>query len=290
MNHSEEAAADFCSINLSERLKRVRLNAIEPLSSSQSKGVQYKQMIENMLEKAVENDRNFMKDIFVMILIYISESNNIDRLLEKWHKSDERRENFITMKRIYDLRSHCEFYECYPTLSRIATAFSHVTLVLTDMMKNNPDYNLRPRFWLSTKDLGAVVHDHFKMAYYPGMIVFQDCSFKLQVGLFLHNLCHAKAIAKSGSERSISTAFVSSCHIAFGIINQQMAPLQAREQFTALIENMDFDAEMLSKVWNTVIGTISIPLTRVTRLTCFHEKVLKAQPLDEHKWRQIMEM
>lgn len=288
MNDLRNAAAGICPLKLSERLVKCRLDTIEPQDPLRPKSIQYKQMAADMLDKAQKNGRDFLKDIFDLILIFISQGNNIDKMT-KGPQSDRKRQNLITMRKVYNLKKNCPFYECSPTLSRIGAAFPHVTLVLSDMMRarsGGPQWKM----WVKDCDLGAAVHDHFKMCYFPGLIDLEGFSFKAQVGLLLYNLCNARSITiSSQNQKTIVLAFIASCQLSSGIIEQRMAPLQARKMFTEFIETLNLDSQMLYSVWNTVVGENYIPINSITLLTHFHEKVLRAQPLDQQKWRQLMD-
>lgn len=291
MSYSRNAAAGVCPLKLSERLDRVRLEVTESKSPPRSKPVQYKQMAIEMLDKSLKKNRVFQNDIFDLILICICQGNNIDRIIKQWPRnlSDKKRKNLITMKEIYNLKGNIPHYDCSPTLSRIAAAFPQVTISLTELVKANPD-GPQLNEWVKDGELGAAVPHHFKMIYFPGLIDLDGFCFKAEVGLLLFNLCHAKSIANSSSPRmNIVIAFRTSCQISAGIIEERMAPPRSKQEFTKFIKSFDFQPQMLFNVWNAVIGENYIPTDSITLRSYFHEKVLLAQPLDEYKWRELMD-
>lgn len=255
-------------------------------------GFQYKLMNELMLEKAQIHGRDLLEDILRLISAYYTFGyGNIDRVIEEWTGSDDYKRNLIAMRDIYGLRnspSTSQFRQSLPSLSKITEGFPQVSLVLAGMIGAQLDQS---RLWshIRDSDLGATVDLHFKMLFFP-VLILTRCSLKAQVGLIVFNLCNTRSILKKRDKRTRTTisAFKKSCSSSTYLMEQNLASQECKRKFTQFVESLTLDANTMFQVWQKVIGSNRVPICAVTKVTHFHEKVLKAQPLNLHKWTELL--
>lgn len=244
-----------------------------------------------MLEQAQKHGRDILEDILRLISTYYTLGyGSIDQTIEEWTRSDDYKQDLIAMRDIYGLRNSPnkeQFLKSLPSLSKISEGFPQVSLVLADMIGIRLAHS-RLCFGVRNEELGANVDIHFKMNYFPALIFVKGFGLKAQVGLLLFNLCNTKTILKKCEEQSTVPAFTKSCKTSSYLMKQQLAPFICKKKFTKFIKSLTMDAYMLFQVWKNVIGSNRVPLSEETMITHFHKRVLKAQPLDLHKWTQLL--
>lgn len=268
--------------------RKCLMAAIKPIERPKNTTHSYhREIIQKMHIIAQQNGRDLLEDVLRIISVYFTHGTNIEKTLDSSLTTDETKRILIILKTIYELKSITQLNECTITMSRVAEAFPHVSLVIADMLNNDPG-GPGLRFCVTSKDLGADVHFHFKMNYFPSLIDVESC-WKAQIALLVHNLCHAKSILKTSGAKDIGPAFGLSCKVSTRMMKECLAPADARKKFTEfIIESFEFSAEALSHVWDQVIGEKKI-LSFGTLITPFHEQVLSQQPLNLFKWQKILE-
>lgn len=248
----------------------------------------HREMIYTMMTIAQQHGRDFVDDAIRLITVYFTRrTNNLDKVLNEWADVDSQKYCFQKLIQIYGIRSRTDYFEPHPTLSRIAEALPHVSLVMCDQIDSPTSSALLP--WVTNAELGIPVHRHFKMNYYPGLVDVQEGGLKAKAGLLLANLCYAKVMIKTSKGRmSPVQSFVAACRFADNLMAQQLAPSKSKRAFTKYVESLPLDARIMNEVWKAVLDGGRIKGSDIC-LTSFHEQVYRAQPLTLAKWQLLLE-
>lgn len=287
MNHQPELADEFF-IRLSERLHAIQPNSSVPVDDSPPiTPIRYRDMIEDMMIKALSEGRNFLDDVFRLISVYYRHgTNNTGRIFNEWEGSAELKEQLASMVDVYGIKEVARIDQLVPTLSRIAEALPHIALVLASEIHQNPYLGLK--LWVSDRDLGTRVDYLFKLNCFPSLVDV-DSSTKAQACLLLFNLCHAKAtINRQTTNKNVATAFANSCKFSANIVEQKLAPQKLRDEFTLYLESIPLSPELMNKVWTQVVGDVKISLHKSVTITAFHREVIDSQPLYLLKWYDLL--
>lgn len=283
MSHEDEEMDKFrAMVN-----RHIHQNRYSAGKSCPKKPFKHLDMILDMQARARSSGREFLEDVLRLIAVYWKYgSNNTVRILSDFDGTSELRQRLIDMINVYDIMDEVFYYQPNPTLERIAEAFPHISLVVAGEINANPAMGLKLK--VTDKDLGQRVHYLFKLSCFPGMIHIGS-RVKAQACLLLFNLCYSKALYNTySSDKSIVSAFMHSCRFSTDIMEQSLVLLVSRLKFTEYIEGIAPSAELLHRVWTSVIGELEVPLIDVTAVTPFHERVLRSQPMYLVTWKRLL--